>query len=72
MRSPEEIKKIVDTVDEAFSVEFGRRLNPALFAQVFKDLTAERLKKFLLKRVGHLPDADFLSFIEAVNGKKGS
>ncbi len=72
MRSPEEIGKILEVVDEAFQVEFGRKVNGALFAQAMKDLTAERLKKFLHKRIGHLPDADFLSFAEALNGKKGS
>lgn len=64
MRSHSELIALIDSVTTAAEQELGLPLEYEEFAKAFEAVKQERYIKFLYKRIGHLPDIDYLNFVE--------
>ena len=71
MRTKEELAELAEKLIEHCSADVSCALEAATVSPALKELVQERLKKFFVKRIGHLPDADFLNFTKLLlDGKK--
>ncbi|OQB10445.1 MAG: hypothetical protein BWY21_00366 [Parcubacteria group bacterium ADurb.Bin216] len=61
-RGKEELKKIIQETKQAYLLEFGEKFYyDGLIKEVFEKLLKEKLRAFILKRLGHLPYVDYLA-----------
>jgi len=63
-RTVEEVLKILVDFKGWYKQEFDDDYNPALLKPIMSEILHERLKKFVHRRLGHLPDTDFFSFYD--------
>jgi len=63
MRNKTEIASILQQTAIAFESEFGvlYKEQRGILEKGFDEILQERVRKFLFKRLSHLPDVDFLS-----------
>lgn len=70
-RSKEELTKLLEDFRGWYQQDFGQDYNKEVLIKAMKELVHERLGKFLYRRIGHLPDADFALFLDLfVDDKK--
>jgi len=61
-RSTEELKKLVTEFNHFHNEDFGIEIQFDMMKVALCEVITERIKKFINKRYGHLPDKDFLRF----------
>ena len=63
-RTREELAKLLEDLKGWFKQDFDNDYNKEALTPVMQELLQERFRKFLYRRIGHLPDADFISFVK--------
>lgn len=69
-RSKEELIKLLASFKEWYQQDFSRQYIAEVLKETMEEERHSRFKKFLYRRIGHLPDADFLLFYDLFLGSE--
>lgn len=61
-RSREDLIKLLADFKNWFELDLGAPFDSEALLSTFDDVTKQRLRKFVDRRLGHLPDADYFQF----------
>jgi len=63
-RTKEELAELLENLKDWYRQDFRIEYKADALKAVMEQLLEDRMGKFLYRRIGHLPDADFISFVK--------
>lgn len=68
-RTKEELQELLKNLKDWYAQDFGVEYEASKLEDGIDEMLEERFRKFLSRRIGHLPDADFIGFVSIFSEK---